>query len=40
MQSKNIIPLVIKDDAKKMPALSSDRDMTEEEHAKMGSKKD
>jgi len=29
-----------KDESQKMPALSSDRDMTEEEHAKMGSKKD
>jgi len=28
-----------KDDSKKMPALSSDRDMTEEEHAKMESEK-
>lgn len=28
-----------KDNAKEMPALSSDRDMTEEEHEKMGSEK-
>lgn len=27
------------DDAKQIPALSSDRDMTEEEHAKMASEK-